>query len=250
MKPLLTLLSVSCITVVADRGWPHDEGNDLPLPEMNDLAQNRLFTMSTGQTMPAGKFSIADFEIFLLQGGYAPTDFLHFNLSYLTTFGGESAYWSVGTKLQVLTPTGMFKGLAIGADFGFFDELFGISSRYDKRIVSFNAAISVGGAAGAVHVNVAYLFSPASSVERTPFPTYVQVGTEVTVQRHANGGGIKLMGEILSAFSERGISGNVAIIGLRACGRSTVVDIGWPIAFGDGRTSLSRLPFFSYCFLF
>lgn len=70
------------------------------------------------------------------------------------------------------------------------------------------------------------------------------------MQRHANGGGIKLMGEILSARSERGISGNVAIIGLRVCGRSTVVDIGWPIAFGDGRTSLSRLPFFSYCFLF
>lgn len=145
--------------------------------------------------MPEGRVSIGDFMIFLLQAGYAPADFIHFNLSYLTTFTRSSArYWSVGTKVQILKPSGALKGIAIGADVGFSDELFGISSRYDEHVVSFNIAASVGGSFGGVHLNMAYLASPASSYERAPFPTYIQVGTDMVLSRNENGGGMKLLG--------------------------------------------------------
>ena len=89
--------------------------------ESPEPARNRLFTMSTGRTMPTGKLSVADFEILLVQMGYAPMDFFQLNLSYLISFSrGSNPYWSIGTKVQVLQPSGVFQGLCLGADFGFF----------------------------------------------------------------------------------------------------------------------------------
>lgn len=251
MKQANVVLVVTCFTFAATDGLAQNEDNTSSLNEVYDPGQDRLFAMSTGRTMPEGKVSVGDFIIFLLQAGYAPADFIHFNLSYLTTFTrGSARYWSVGTKVQILKPSGALKGIAIGADVGFSDELFGISSRYDEHVVSFNIAASVGGSFGGVHLNIAYLASPASSYERAPFPTYIQVGTDMVLSRNENGGGMKLLGEILTTLSNRGISGNVAIVGIRVCTPKSVFDIGWPIAFNETGTAFSRLPFFSFCYVF
>ncbi|MBX2989578.1 MAG: hypothetical protein KF749_00270 [Bacteroidetes bacterium] len=251
MKPASIILIVSCLTVAATDALAQNEADTSSLREVYDPGQNRLFAMSTGRTMPEGKVSIGDFMLFLLQAGYAPADFIHFNLSYLTTFTRSSArYWSVGTKVQILKTNGVVKGIAIGADFGFFDELFGVASRYDERVVSFNIAASVGGTFGGVHLNMAYLASPASGYGRAPFPTYIQIGTDMILSRYESGGGLKLMGEILTTPGNRGISGNVAIVGIRVCSPKSVFDIGWPFALGEGRAVASQVPFLSFCFVF
>lgn len=243
---------VSIIFLVAENSEAQEKDSSaIPLPEeIIDPAQNRLFMMSTGRTMPVQKVSIGDFEIFLLQLGYAPTDYLHFNFSYFLPIGGESIYWSFGTKVQVAKPSGNFQGFSIGADVGFFDELFKVSSNYRTRLVSLNAAVSGGNEDLKAHLNLAHLVPLGNTSETSGFPTYLQLGTDIKLHKNASGGGMKFIFEMLLPFSKGGISGNILIVGMRVCGPKSVFDIGWPFAFSTGGAGASPVPFCSFCFVF
>lgn len=141
--------------------------------------------------------------------------------------------------------------MAIGADVGFFEELFSVESRYDSKIVSLNAAVSAGGDDANVHFNVAQLLPTSRYASATvDFPTYVQVGFDFTLQRNERGGGLKLISEMLSAVGKRSLAGNVVLLGVRICGRSTVAEFVWPFAFGSGGVGASSVPLFSLTFFF
>lgn len=218
---------------------------------VEDPAKNRLFVMSTGQTIPAGKVSLGSFEIFLLQAGYAPTEFLHFNLSYLTFFGsGASRYWSVGSKVRILSPSGAFRGLSLGADVGFFNELFVVSSNGDSKLLSVNVAASLGSERFGVHGSIAYLKPLSSYSSESDFPAFFQIGVDGLIRQYDNGGGLKFMLEAFSVASRKTISGSVLIAGFRHFGNKAVFDIGWPFAIGSGGFAAARLPFFSLCLIF
>lgn len=251
MKPIFNVLIVSFIFLVAKNSTAQEkDSSTIPTSgEIIDPAQNRLFVMSTGRTIPEGKVSLANFTIFLLQGGYAPTGFLHFNLSYFIPLG-EPVYWSVGTKIQIVRPSGGFQGFSIGADIGFFDELFKLSSSYNSRLLSLNAAVSGGNENAKVHFNLAHIIPLNSQYTTSGFPTYVQIGTDIKLHRNSNGGGLKFLAEALLPFSNRGISGTIILAGLRMSGRQVVGDIGWPIAVGLGGVGFSPIPFFSISVVF
>jgi hypothetical protein len=250
MKPTLHLLAALLLIAIGDvHSQESDSTTTTTSNEIIDPAQNRLFMMSTGRTMPANKFSLADFTIVLLQGGYAPTDFLHFNL---TTFipTGEPVYWSVGTKVQVVKPDGGFQGFCIGADVGFFDELFKVSSSYNSQVLSLNAAVSAGNEGAKVHANLAYIIPLSGRSISSYFPTYMQIGTDIRLRGDTSGGGLKFLAEMLLPFSNRGISGTIILAGLRISGRTVVGDIGWPLAVGAGGAGFSPIPFFSLSVVF
>jgi hypothetical protein len=46
-----------------------------------DPIENRLFWMSTANTLEKASFWVSLHTFYLIQGGYAPTDFLHFNIT-------------------------------------------------------------------------------------------------------------------------------------------------------------------------
>ncbi len=250
---LLSLVWFSCFrfatysqeTRVSEGAIP----SDTPEP-----ARNRLFIMSTGQTMPAGRFSFADFEIFLLQLGYAPTDFLHLNLSYLIPVSrGANTYWSIGTKVEVLQPSGLFQGLAIGADFGFFGNVDYITpaSSYASsapRLVNVNASVSVGDENVKMHASVAQL-QWRSDYGKVQVPSYVQIGADALVHKQSASAGLKLMGELMFTQHARSLNPAFMILGLRTYSAKFTGDFGWPFGFGDsGYFVPAQIPFFSFTF--
>lgn len=193
--------------------------------EIIDPAQNRLFMMSTGRTMPPEKFSIADFEVFLLQLGYAPTDFIHFNASYIIPIGGgNSPYWSLGTKVQVIQPAGAFQGLAIGGDIGFFEVLFEFSSTTrTENLVSLNAAMSIGNETAKIHFNIAHFVNgKSSSSSSVGFPSYSQIGADVRLSNT-----LKFIVEATLPSSQNGLNGSLILAGFRAMGKKFAGDFAW-----------------------
>jgi hypothetical protein len=257
MKLLLQLLTALLLMAIGNlKAQVQDTTVIVGSNEIVDLAQNRLFMMSTGRTMPAQKFSAGDFEIFLLQLGYAPADFAHLNFTYILPLGGPSPYWSFGTKVQIVKQSGLLKGVAIGADVGFFDELFGVSSNYNTandntNIVSLNAAVTAGGDDANLHLNIAQLFptSNHTSVE-IEFPTYIQTGFDFALSHRANGGGMKFMTEMLMTLTKRNFAANIVFVGLRSCGKSSVAEFGWPFSLGTSGAGASPVPYFSLTFFF
>ncbi len=247
----LLIVSIAVLTTETSNGQEIDSTEVSLSKEIYDPAQNRLFMMSTGRTMPEGKFSIGDFEIFLLQAGYAPTKYLHFNASYVLPIGGsKSIYWSLGTKVQVLNRSGNFYGLSVGADIGFFDELLGFSSTYKSQLISVNAAASFGNEHQRGHVNIAQLFPVTkNSSSSNSFPTFLQFGTDVNLHRNQSGGGNKLIAEMLVPINKNGLSGVVIFVGMRVCGKASVFDICWPLVVGSG-AAFSPIPFASFTLVF
>lgn len=222
--------------------------------ESPEPARNRLFTMSTGRTMPTGRFSIASFEIFLLQIGYAPLDFFQLNLSYLTPVSrGSQTYWSVGTKFQVLKPSGVFRGVAIGADLGFFEQVSYIApaSSYSSSIpplVNVNMAVSVGGEIAKMHVSVGQL-QWSADYGKVQVPSYIQFGFDASLSRPSATTGLKLIGELTMTQRVGTLNAAFMVIGLRGYSTHFTGDFGWPFGFGESGSFVpGLLPFFSFNF--
>ncbi|HLB00468.1 MAG TPA: hypothetical protein VJO14_03695 [Bacteroidota bacterium] len=129
--------------------------------------------MSTGRVMPGGQYSFAVFEMVVLQGGYGIGDIFQVNAT--GTFG----YGSVGTKLQAVHPSGLFGGLAVGADLGYYPR----TSRFSlakNGIWTINAAASVGNDDIMFHLNVMQIYQADGS--HSP-DSYLQAGCSLTLQR-------------------------------------------------------------------
>ena len=221
-----------------------------------DPVRNRLFWMSTGQTMPQKKFSVGSYEVFLAQAGYGATEFLQFNFSWvLPIFGTSDTYWSVGTKLRLLPASGFFQGVAAGADFGFFSRIFDISSTSpSEHLTSVNIAGSVGTEVFKCHVSVAQLqFSSTQS--EVPIPTFVQVGTELQLSRNPEGGGVKFVAETLFPRTHQDLELSTVVLGLRFFGPGSAGEFAWPlsrIGFNGTQYDLKPwgIPYFSVTLLF
>ena len=224
----------------------------------NDPAQNRLFWMSTGQTMPDGKFSITSFEIFSLQFGYSPIKNLQLNFStyvYPILFD-ENTYWSMGTKIQLLPPKRNFYGLSIGVDVGFIDKIGRISSSLEKSIHSLNIATSFGTERFLTHVSASQLQFLSKNRREVPIPTFIQIGTEISLKKTNEGKGSKLIAEsFFTPNDERKISFSTFIVGFRFYSQSTVAEIALPFStfgFFNSATTNPRFifPWGSLTFIF
>jgi len=208
----------------------------------SDPVQNRLFWMSTGKTMPKGKFSVMDAEVFLLQLGYAPTNFAHLNFSWeLPLFGIDNTYWSIGSKFQLIPTSGIFQGLAVGADVGFFSRIFEISSTSEsKRLFSVNIAASFGNYFAKAHISVSQLqFS--SSQSTILIPTYLQLGTDIQFIRNDDGSGAKFIAETFFSRGKTDLTLNTLIIGIRFFGKGSAGEFGWPFSTINFFSSSSTL---------
>jgi hypothetical protein len=204
--------------------------------------------------MPTGRFSIASFEIFLLQIGYAPLDFFQLNLSYLTPVSrGAQTYWSVGTKFQVLQPSGVFQGLAIGADLGFFEQVSYIApansySSSPPPLVNANMAVSIGHENAKMHVSVAQL-QWSANYGKVQVPSYIQFGFDVSMSRRSSTAGLKVLGELTMTQRLGTLNAAFLFAGLRTYSSKFTGDFGWPFGFGGSGSFIpGQLPFFSFNF--
>jgi len=213
-----------------------------------DPASNRVFWMSTGKISAPLRGSIGIMGapylipvtpyLTFIQGGYSPTNFLQFNGT------GSIGYWSMGAKGQLLQPFGVFQGLAIGFDFGFYPENNGLIG--DDQIQSYNVAASVGTEAFQGNVNVVQLVQKRS-YSTTPVPTFLQIGIQMD-KKGAVDHGTKFMAEIWFVNNKTvgKLELGVLLVGIRPYGRNFVWDLaiifGPKLSFGHG-SSTNKLQF-------
>lgn len=218
-----------------------------------ESSRNRLFTMSTGRTMSAGKLSVTDFEFFLAQLGYAPTGFLQVNLSFLLPISKTINYWSVGTKVQVLQPSGFFRGLSIGADVGFFGEEnyfvpVNVNGSSTPPLVNVNVAASIGNDRAGLHTSFSQL-QWSANYGRVAVPSYAQLGADIVVSRQTATAGLKLMSEMTWTQRLGSLNPAFMFVGLRTFSSTFTADFGWPFGFGESGSFIpSQIPFFSFNF--
>ena len=242
----LSIILLPCAT------FSQQTEGEFPFDSM-EFSRNRLFTMSTGRTMPAGKLSVADFEFFLVQLGYAPTEILQVNLSFLLPISKTINYWSVGTKVQVLPPSGFFRGLSIGADVGFFGEedyFVPVHSNGSSSppLVNVNVAASVGNDRATLHTSISQL-QWSTDYGRVVVPSYAQLGADIVVSRPTETSGLKLMSELTWTQRLGSLNPAFMFVGLRTFSSTFTADFGWPFGFGDSGSFVpSQIPFFSFNF--
>jgi hypothetical protein len=211
--------------------------------------------MSTGRIIPEGKFSLSDFDIFVLQLGYAPAKFLQLNFSVVPFFGNP--YWSVGGKVQIVPPSGLLQGISIGCDAGYFHHISDLSSDYNsKNLVSLNMAGSFGNEYLRGHISLMQLnFSSESG--NLGMPTWLFLGTDYIIYRFMSGSGIKLILETYYARANSKLEQYVYLLGVRFFSNTTALDIAAPFSryyfLSDDRNQKYYLwipPYFSLSILF
>lgn len=225
---LCILMSALCNNV---RAQSADTASTISADEAIDPCSNRVFWMSTGAVSAPGRVSIGlmgapylvvagIYQATVVQLGYAPTDFLQGNLS------GSASYWSAGVKARLLPPAGLFHGLALGVDFGFFPGTGGVI-RGDNQVQSYNVAASIGTDHAECHLNVVQL---VQSEDRRPtvFPTFVQVGMIISLPG-GKAGHVSLMAELwmVNEYFERGLKTGAFILGVRHAGQTFVMELGF-----------------------
>jgi len=220
-----------------------------------DPCSNRVVWMSTGDVSAPGRFSLGlmgapylviagIYQATVLQVGYTPMDFLQFNAS------GSATYWSVGMKARLRKPSGFFRGLAIGADFGFFPGTGGVIS-YDNEVQAYNLAASFGTQEITAHVNLMQLVQP-NDERPTRFPTFVQVGLVLTKMKGGGDRHASLLAEIWMVNDQtlHRLKLGLFILGIRSYGPTFVWDLGFlggPRWSGDSRSE--RLQFYPIPYL-
>ena len=221
----------------------YTQGTDSTKGEMystvTDPAQNRLFWMSTGRVSEPYRFSVGTFELFVLQAGYTPTKFFQLNLS--GTFG----YWSVGTKLQLLESARYFRGLAIGADFGFSPKSADLLITRDN-IQVYTLSASFGTDNFQQHISVMQTYQPLRIRDHNPYPSYLSFGLSYQSEK-ATKWKIKFMveGWIVNNDIKKQLEVGGIVAGLRSFGGNFVWEIalffGPTLSFGGPTSSQPRL---------
>lgn len=218
-----------------------DSTKDEVYSTVTDPAQNRLFWMSTGRTMPEGRVSLASFELFLLQFGYAPSEYFQMNLSYLLPFFGVY-YGSVGTKIQIISPKGYFQGLSVGCDLGFYN------------VFAMNAAGSFGTEYLKAHLSIMRLtFFQSGDNNNT---TWFSAGIDYILIKGENNDGAKIILETFMPQHERGYQIHTILLGIRAYTSNSAFDLTLPFSrseffydeYFDNRFHAWKFPYFSYMF--
>lgn len=207
--------------------------------------------------MPDGRFSLSNFEIFLMQIGYAPTDYLHLNFSYLLPvwgFDSDHGYWSVGGKFQLLSPRGYFQGFSIGSDAGFFSKIFEINKKNnDPDIVTFTASVSAGGKDITIHASAIQILTNWND-SKGDIPTFLQLGSSLLMAEKGDIG-TKIIIETFFARSYDGIYLHTILPGIRFFGKNIAGEIAIPCSKSlFGRTTdylrIWHIPYFSTSIFF
>ena len=193
---------------------------------VTDPVQNRLFWMSTGRVSEPYRFSLGTFELFVLQAGYTPTKYFQLNLS------GTFRYWSVGTKLQLLESVGNFRGLAIGADFGFSPKSADMFITRDN-IQVYTLSASFGTDNFQQHISVMQTYQSLRIRDHNSYPSYISLGLSYQPEQRTKWK-TKLMAEgwIFNNNIEKQLEVGGIVAGLRSFGGNFV----WEIAFFWGPT--------------
>ncbi len=138
-----------------------------------DPARGRLLWMSTGRVMPGGTVSLGVFELVVVQSGYGIADVAQINAS------GTIGYFSLGSKIRILPPGGIFQGIAAGVDVGFTQK----TGRFilpRGGLYAVNLAASFGSEDVQLHVNGIRAY-PFERRERDI--SYLQLGCSAVLHR-------------------------------------------------------------------
>ncbi len=178
---------------------------------VSDPVQNRLFWMSTGNIVPKGKFWGSMYTFFLIQGGYAITDYFHINLTTNLPIWGSS-FLGTGAKFQIYKSNDLVRGVAIGADWFIANKLF--SSGYMGKNFYGNLSVSLGTDYTKLHFNITQFFQ--KETEYSNSHSWAQVGFETIVSSKEKGG-VKFIAEgmIPQTYDER-FELSLFLIGVRA----------------------------------
>ncbi|MDP2207170.1 MAG: hypothetical protein Q8K98_00155 [Bacteroidota bacterium] len=178
---------------------------------VSDPVQNRLFWMSTGNTIPEGKFWGSMYTFFLIQGGYAITDYFHLNLTTNLPIWGSS-FLGTGAKFQIYKGDDFVRGVAIGADWFIANKLF--SSGYMGENFYGNLSLSLGTDYTKLHFNITQFFQKETEYSRSH--SWAQVGFE-TIISSKDKGGVKFIAEgmVPQTYDER-FELSLFLIGVRA----------------------------------
>lgn len=188
------------------------ESNIENVATVSDPVQNRLFWMSTGNTVPKGKFWGSMYTFYLVQGGYAFTDYFHLNLTIPLPIWGSSVL-GTGAKFQFYKSDDLVRGIAIGADWFIADKLFSSSSSMKENFYG-NISFTLGTNSTKLHFNVTQFFQ--EETEYSNSHSWAQIGFETNVSSTQKGGAkIIAEGMIPQTYGER-FELSLFLIGVRA----------------------------------
>ncbi len=197
----------------------------------SDPVQDGLFSMPTGRGIARNQFYFSAVNGLFLKSGFAPTDFLHFNASYLFGVDNRPGRWSLGTTVHLLQSRKFLRGLSLGGYVGTLEGYHGMGYETHRRsVLSLVAALSLGDDNVQGHMGAARHFW----LQKQDYPlfvtSYVQIGADFVLHRSESGGGLKLMGEFtIPQFADLPFAktGSRYIFGIRYIGGKFMGDAGW-----------------------
>jgi hypothetical protein len=226
----------------------------------SDPAQSRLFLMPTGRLLAEQTFSVGTHDVALFTAGYAPTDYLALNGSFMpVSIDGKTnplPFYSFGAKIGIIGPHGFMQGVAIGGDV-FCHSEDGVE--YDEENDSFrsttirrtvymmNASVSLGSSDFAVHFGLAQFLEKGKEYSSAD----AQIGTEWLIYQGQNGHGVKLMAEShLGMLPDGSYYTGVLMVGARFIGPRAATELTWPlVSEGDGLEAWT-FPYVAFLFYF
>lgn len=129
-----------------------------PRPDWKtDPSENSILFAPTPATLPKGTAYFRSIELFLLNFGYAPTNFLNLSVGTLFPITDDFILFMAGAKLQVLDRNEFPIGLALTGGFTYLDEL------QDDTLWSTSAVVGIGDARRSFNVALGGAFSGSDS---------------------------------------------------------------------------------------
>ncbi len=190
---------------------------------VSDPIHNRLFWMSTGNTVPKGKFWGSSYTFFLIQGGYAITDYFHFNLTTQLPIWGNT-FLGTGVKFQIYKSDELVRGIAIGADWFIANKLFSPNTNPRENFYG-NISFSLGSDYTKLHLNVTQFFR--NETEYSDSHYWGQVGFETIISSKEKGG-IKFITEgIIPQNYDEGFELSLFLMGVRTYRNNFVAELAF-----------------------
>lgn len=189
---------------------------------VSDPVQNRLFWMSTGNTVPKGKFWASMYTFYLIQGGYAITDYFHLNLTKQAPIWGSSVL-GTGAKFQIYKGDDLVRGVAIGADWFLANKLF--SSDYTGENFFGNVSFTLGTDNTKLHLNVTQFFQEETQYSRSH--SWAQVGFETIISSTQKGGAKFIAEGTMPQTSDERFELSLFLLGVRAYRNSFVTELAF-----------------------
>ena len=212
----------------------------------SDANSDRVIIYSTAETHPAGTFYFSDYEIFLLQLGYAITDSMQISLTAIPPmFDRQPYFFDLTAKVNVLRTPSLRAALQIAGDVVASPDS-NPSSLFGVRAGAIGQACFDPGCLNSLTLNAGTLLNNKSN---RVVPIYLAAGLLLHVTNL-----VKLMVEPSYAIAigdgrVDGPAGFLLDYGIRLSGRQFGFDLAFirPIGSGSGYL-LMGVPFISFTY--